>query len=172
MSLDFDPSKRLYSLYADNTVYMEHAMEEKARPISCYSRLWQILSERQMTVADLDRAITRKGVKLNPKTLYRMADPTAPIERLDTVVAGLICEILGVDLSHLLSFEAVRRGASLQRLSPAKQRRLDTLLEHQAEGRLGAGDRRELTALVEEAERLTLKNARALAKARQAAARI
>ncbi len=147
-------------------------MEEKARPISCYSRLWKILSDRRMSVADLDRAIARKGAKVNPKTLYRLADPTAPIERLDTVIAGLICDILNVDLSHLLSFEAVREGAALQRLSSARQRRLDALLDRQAEGRLQAGERRELAALVEEAERMTLRNARALARARKAAVRI
>jgi hypothetical protein len=152
-------------------VYTEVTVEEKVRPLQCYSRLHRLLFEREMTVASLERTLRRRGVRVNLKTLYRLADPTTHIERLDTAVAGLICDILGVELSQLLSFEAVRRGAALQRLSPASQRRLDQLLERQSGGRLPEGDRRDLARLVDEAERLTLQNARALARARKATAR-
>jgi len=147
-------------------------MEETADTLRCYSRLRTILSERKMTVAELGRALGRRGLRVNVKTLYRLTDPTAPIERLDMAVAGEICKALEVDLSHLVSFEAARRDAGLRRISPARQRRLDALLKRQAEGRLTVHDRRELSDLVEEAERLTLQNARTLARARQAAVRI
>lgn len=146
-------------------------MEQRADTLRCYSRLWRILSERNMTVADLLRALSRRGVRVNAKTLYRLTDPTAPIERLDTGVAGEICKALAVDLSHLVSFEAARRDAGLRRIAPVRQRRLDGLLERQAEGRLTARERQELSDLVEDAERLTLQNARTLARARHAASR-
>jgi DNA-binding Xre family transcriptional regulator len=146
-------------------------MEERADTLRCYSRLWKILSERHMTVAELGRALAGRGVRVNVKTLYRLADPTAPIERLDMGVAGEICKVLTVDLSHLVSFEAARRDAGLRRIAPARQRRLDWLLDRQAAGRLTGPERRELSELVEEAERLTLQNARTLARARHAAVR-
>lgn len=146
-------------------------MEERADSLRCYSRLWKILSERNMTVAGLGRALARRGVRVNVKTLYRLTDPTASIERLDMGVAGEICKALGVDLSHLVSFEAGRRDAGLRRISPTRQRRLDALLERQAEGKLTGREQNELGDLVEEAERLTLLNARVLARVRLAAAR-
>jgi hypothetical protein len=124
-----------------------------------------------MTVADLERALARRGMKVNVKTLYRLTDPTAPIERLDMAVAGEICKALGIDLSHLVAFEAARRDAGLQRFAPGRQHRLDQLLERQAEERLTGQEQKELADLVEEAERLTLRNARTLARARRAAVR-
>lgn len=147
-------------------------MEGRAEALRCYSSLSNILSERGMSVAGLGRALARRGVRVNIKTLYRLTDPTAPIERLDMGVAGEICKVLGVDLSHLVSFEAVRRDAGLRRLAASEQRRLDLLLERQAEGTLSPRDRRELSDLVERAERLTIQNARTLARARQAAGRM
>lgn len=146
-------------------------MEEKATSLRCYSRLANILSERKMTVADLGRALGRRGIRVNPKTLYRLTDPTAPIERLDMAVAGEICKALEIEISLLVSFESGRRDTGLQRLALARQRRLDVLLERQAEGRLAAGEEKELASLVQEAEQLTLRNARTLARSRHAAAR-
>jgi len=146
-------------------------MEEKATSLRCYSRLTNILSERKMTVADLGRALCRRGIRVNPKTLYRLTDPTAAIERLDMAVAGEICKALEIEISLLVSFESGRRDAGLQRLALARQRRLDILLERQAEGRLAAGEEKELASLVQEAEQLTLRNARTLARSRHASAR-
>ena len=147
-------------------------MEEKAPSLHCYSQLRKILSERDLAVADLHRALGRRGVRVNVKTLYRLVDPTAPIERLDMAVAGEICAALRIDLSRLVSFDAARRDVGLQTIAPARQRRLDALLERQAEGTLSVRERGELSGLVEEAERLTLRNARTLARARHAAARM
>jgi len=144
-------------------------MEEKATPLRCYSRLRQILSQRKMTVMELRRALARKGVRVDPKTLYRLTDPTAEIERLDTQIAGSICTVLGVDLARLLEFESERRKIGLRRLTGLRQRRLDALLERQAAGRLTGRERAELEGLVEEAERLTLANARVLSRARETA---
>lgn len=143
-------------------------MEERAIPLKAYSRLGKILADRQMTVADLGRRLGRRGIRLNPKTLYRLSDPTAPIERLDMAVAAEVCEALKVDLSNLVSFEASR--PSLSKLAASRQRRLDALLERQSEGTLRDRERHELGQLVEEAERLTLRNAKLLARARHATA--
>ena len=147
-------------------------MEEKAASLRCYSRLSNLLSERKTTVADLARALARRGVRINLKTLYRLTDPTAPIGRLDMAIAGEICRALEIDLTLLVSFEAGRRDAGLQRLSLARQRRLDALLDRQAEGGLGVREKKELSHLVREAEELTLRNARTLARARHAVARM
>ncbi len=146
-------------------------MEAKATALTCYARLSNLLSERGMTVADLNRSLARRGTQVNLKTLYRLTDPTAPIERLDMVVAGEICKVLDIDLSLLVSFEAGRRDAGLQRLSSSRQHRLDELLGRQSSGRLSAPEQKELSGLVREAEALTLRNARTLARYRQAAVR-
>lgn len=146
-------------------------MEERATSLRCYSRLSNILSERKMNVADLSRALARREVRVNLKTLYRLTNPTATIERLDMAVAGEVCKVLGIDLSHLVTFEAARRDAGLQKLPLSKQRRLDTLLDHQSSGVLGAREKKELEDLVREAEELTLRNARTLARARHAVSR-
>jgi len=155
-------------VYKVSTVYTEVSTEERAVPLRAYSRLGKILADRKMSVADLGRRLGRRGARLNPKTLYRLSDPTVPIERLDMAVAGEVCEVLQVDLSELVSFEAAR--PSLERLTVSQQRRLDALLERQSQGALGDRERRELAHLVDEAERLTLRNAKLLARARHATA--
>ena len=142
-------------------------MEVNARALQCYSRLRTILADRKMTVAQLNRNLAKRHVRINFKTLYRLSDPTVPIQRLDTIIAAHICEVLGVDLSHLLTFEQVRREMGMRRLVAPKQRILDRLLERSASSKLNAAERKNLNRLVDEAERLTLKNMRMLARARQ-----
>lgn len=51
----------------------------------------------------------------------------------------------------------------IRKLSAAKQRRLDQLLEQNAEGLISARDRERLEALVAEAEELMVENAKQLA---------
>lgn len=140
-------------------------MEVRAAAIRAYSRLGKILADRGMNVMGLWRRLDRRRVRMNIKTLYRLNDPMIPIERLDMSVAGQICETLKIDLSSLVSFEATR--PSLSKLSPSRQARLDALLERHSQGTLAAAERRELSGLVEEAERLTLRNAKLLARARK-----
>lgn len=143
-------------------------MEERAPAIRCYSRLSNILSERKMTVADLARELGRRDVHINLKTLYRLTDPIAAIERLDMGVAGEICKVLRIDLSVLVSFEASRRDTGFKKLPPGRQRRLDALLDHQSTSELSVREKKDLAELVREAEELTLHNARTLARARHA----
>ena len=147
-------------------------MERTAGRLVCYSRLGNILSDREMTVAEFHRGLARRGVRVNLKTLYRLADPTAPIERLDMTVAAEICKALEVSLSDVVTFEAGRRDVGLRKLPAAQQRRLDALLERNAETGLSRQERKELSHLVKEAERLTLRNARMLARARRTMNRV
>jgi hypothetical protein len=60
---------------------------------------------------------------------------------------------------------AQRRGKA-RRLSGAKQRRLDVLMEKNNQGRVNEEERKELRALVREVEDLTLENARGFAEQR------
>jgi len=55
----------------------------------------------------------------------------------------------------------------LQRLSAVKQRRFDTLMSKNTDGKLTKPEAEELRVLVQEAEEMTLANARVLAKQRQ-----
>lgn len=154
------------SVHKESSSWTVTTMGEPAIRLRCYSRLRRILCERGITVAELARLLAKRGTSVNIKTLYRLADPTVQIERLEMTVTAGVCEVLGIDLSALLTFEAFRREAGLRRLSSISQKRLDVLLRKQAEGRISAREARELRDRVDEAERLTLENARKLARAR------
>ncbi len=130
-----------------------------------YSRLKQVLDERQMSVPELHRRITKRGMRINLKSLYRLSYEHQPLERLDLRVAGAICQVCEVPLSDLITFEGTRRR--LQRFSAAKQKRLDTLMTKNNEGQVTPEELEELRALVREAEEMTLINARVLARQRQ-----
>lgn len=52
----------------------------------------------------------------------------------------------------------------IERLSPAKQRRLDRLLDKNSEGTITPADKAKLEALVAEAEQLMVANAKRLAE--------
>ncbi|MGH9427734.1 MAG: helix-turn-helix domain-containing protein [Terriglobia bacterium] len=130
-----------------------------------YSRLKQVLDERQISVPELHRRITKRGMRINLKSLYRLSYEHQPLERLDLRVAGAICQVCEVPLSDLITFEGTRRR--LQRFSAAKQKRLDTLMTKNNEGQVTPEELEELRALVREAEEMTLINARILTRQRQ-----
>ncbi len=130
-----------------------------------YSRLKQVLDERQMSVPELHRRIGKQGLRINLKSLYRLSYEHQPLERLDLRVAGAICQVCEVPLSDLITFEGSRRR--LQRFSAVKQKRLDTLMTKNNEGQVTPEELEELRSLVREAEAMTLGNARALARQRQ-----
>lgn len=130
-----------------------------------YSRLKQVLDERQMSVPELHRRIGKQGLRINLKSLYRLSYEHQLLERLDLRVAGAICQVCEVPLSDLITFEGSRRR--LQRFSAVKQKRLDTLMTKNNEGQVTPEELEELRSLVREAEAMTLGNARALARQRQ-----
>lgn len=131
--------------------------------VQAYSRLKQVLRKRQMTVPELHRLLKQGGMSVNLKSLYRLNQEHQPVERLDMRVAGAICQLCKVPLSDLVTFETTTR---LQRFSSVKQRRLDTLMSKNTEGKLTTSEAEELRALVQEAEEMALTNARVLAKQR------
>jgi len=129
-----------------------------------YSRLKRLLSERNITVPELQKRIQQRGMHVNLKSLYRLSREHQPLARLDLRVAGAICQVCEVPLSELITFETPK--GTLHRLAVAKQTRLDTLMAKHNEGQLTGGEHEELQALVHEAEEMTLANARILARQR------
>jgi len=130
-----------------------------------YSRLKQLLAERQLTVPRLMHQIERQGMRVNLKSLYRLSNDRQPVERLDLRVAGVICQVFQVPLSELIIFEPPR--PRMRRFPASKQRRLDLLMTKNNDGKLTKAEQNELKSLVREAEELTLENARTLASQRR-----
>jgi hypothetical protein len=133
--------------------------------VQAYSRLKRVLTDQNMTVPELHRRMQEQGLRINLKSLYRLGNDRQPLQRLDLRVAGAICQLFDLPLSELIAFEAPKR--KLRRLSAAKQKRLDALMDQNNEGRLTNSEQRELAALVRDAEEVLLDNARQLAEQRQ-----
>ncbi len=133
--------------------------------LRAYSRLKQVLKERNVTVPELYRLMRKQGLRVNVKSLYRLSNEVQPLRRLDLNVAGAICQVFTLPLSELITFETPRK--KLRRLAAARQKRLETLMAGNNEGRLTNAELQELRALVREAEEIMLDNARHLAEQRQ-----
>jgi hypothetical protein len=133
--------------------------------VCAYSRLKYVLGEQQLTVPELYRRIRQRGMAVNLKSLYRLSRDDHPLERLDLRVAGIICQVCDIPISELIAFET--HPGKLRRFPGAKQKRLDSLMARNNEGHLTPAERKELQALVREAEALTLANARVLAAQRR-----
>lgn len=137
--------------------------------LQAYSCLKRVLGDRQWSVPELHRRIRQRGVRVNLKSLYRLNHEGQPLERLDLRVAGVICHVCQVPLSELITFH--QPTDKLRRLETAKQKRLDTLMAKNNQGRLTGDEHKELQALVREAEEITLNNARLLAEQQRKVAR-
>jgi hypothetical protein len=133
--------------------------------VQAFSQLKRVLVERMLSVPQLQRRLEEQGLSVNLKSLYRLAKDDQPLERLNLRVAGMICQICDVPLSKLIAFELVE--TRLRRLSTAKQNRLDALMDKNNEGLLTSAERKELKALVRDAEDVALSNARKLADQRR-----
>ena len=127
-----------------------------------YSRLKLLLDERSLSQADLRRRVAEEERAFNVKTLYRLADPDRPLERVDLRVVGAVCRALGVGIGDLIVF-AEQDTTTLRELPESKQRRLDELMLGHNEGRLAGDELEELRALLSEAEGIARSNARRLA---------
>lgn len=127
--------------------------------LKTYPRLNELLRKNKMTVTQLHREMQRLGFKVNVKTLYRLRRDE-PVENLNMAAATGICQVLHLGLNDLVQTRAVE--TSLQRLSEEKQQRLDELMDRNTEGLLTKRERKEFQRLVEEAEAVTLANARLL----------
>ncbi len=142
-------------------------MEARARTLECYSKLGHVLASRKMTIADLQRALTRHGRRVNVKTLYRLANALEPLARIETSVLASVCDLLRVGVSDVLSFEPARPRVRFQRLGGTQAKRLAMLLSRQERKSLTDPERQELRSLIDRAEQMTLANAKALASARR-----
>lgn len=131
-----------------------------------YSGLRFLIEEQGLTVADLARRLTAQGEAVDARTLRRLADPDRALKLVDTRVLEAVCRVLGIDIGDLLVF-APALGTDLRRLPEERQHRLNALMDAHAEGELAPGERRELEALVAEADDLDFANARRLAEHRE-----
>jgi hypothetical protein len=128
--------------------------------VHAFSQLKRVLGERKLSIPQLQRRLEERGLIVNLKSLYRLAKDDQPLERLNLRVAGMICQVCDVPLSKLIAFELTE--IRLRRLSAAKQRRLDVLMDRNNQGQLTSAERDELHVLVRDAEEIALSNARKL----------
>jgi len=120
--------------------------------VTVYPRLAELLKERDLTVAELERRIEERfGVGVNAKTLYRLTQ-AAPVQRADLEIAGATVAILGIGLDELFTIEARPRTddgeAEADILRPADSRRMAGLVDRQAQGLLTDAEWEELETLV------------------------
>lgn len=131
-----------------------------------FSRLKILLTERGMSAADLVRKIAQQGDRVNAKSVYRLADPEEPLEKVDMRVVSAVCQALSVALGDILTFE---EPTIIEEIGQAKQVRMDELMaRHNADEKsLKPAELQELRQLIEEAEEIAKGNARRLANRRR-----
>jgi hypothetical protein len=117
-----------------------------------YPRLAELLKEKNLTVAELERQIEERfGLSVNIKTLYRLTQHAA-VQRADLEIAGAAAAILGVGLDDLFTIEArpstEDNEADLPVLGPEESRRMTALMERQAQRLLTEEEWAELETLV------------------------
>jgi DNA-binding Xre family transcriptional regulator len=128
-------------------------------PHGAWSNLKLILAQRNLSVLDLHKKLQKRGVAVNVKSLYRLAEPE-PLWKIDTRIVNAICQTFGLQLGDLIQLEKPTK--QLQRMDAEKQERLEALMEKNNEGEPTRAERAELTRLVEESQRISLHNARVL----------
>jgi hypothetical protein len=133
-----------------------------------YSRLKHILQQHHWTLDDLRKRLEATGVRAGTRSLARLSDETTPLERLDLRLASAICEVCEVPLSGLIVFHKAEDG--FRRLSAAKQKRLDYLMDGNNNGTLTEAELEELRRMARECEEMTLHNSELLASQLQEAA--
>ena len=124
-----------------------------------WSTLSTLLAEKNLTVADLYQILQKRGFAVNKKSLYRLA-ASQPVQKLDTTIVRAVCEALEVDLQDLIQFQKPK--FELKRLDPKSQRELDKLMDKNNEGELTKSEQARFKVLLDEAQRISLYNAKAL----------
>ena len=166
------PRSRTRSKRASQWVAVYHIdgtirhMEGQTR--GAWSNLRLILAQRNLSVLDLQKTLQRRGVSVNVKSLYRLAEP-APLWKIDTRIVNAICQTFDLELGDLIQLEKPTK--ELKRVAAEKQQRLDALMEKNNAGELTRAERAELTRLVEESQRISLHNARVLVEQKREKAR-
>lgn len=124
-----------------------------------WSTLPTLLAEKNLTVADLYQILQKRGFAVNKKSLYRLA-ASQPVQKLDTTIVRAVCEALDVDLQDLIQFQKPK--FELKRLDPKSRRELDKLMDKNNEGELTKSEQARFKVLLDEAQRISLYNAKAL----------
>jgi DNA-binding Xre family transcriptional regulator len=124
-----------------------------------WSTLPSLLAEKNLTVADLHHILEKRGFDVNKKSLYRLA-ASRPMQKLDTTIVRAVCEALEVRLQDLIQFQ--RPKFELKRLDPKSQQQLDRLMDKNNEGELTKTEQGRFKALLDEVQKISLYNAKAL----------
>ncbi len=127
---------------------------------AAYSNLPELLAQRKSSVAELYKRLSAKGMEFDRKTLYRLAS-RKPLASISAPVLKAVCVELKVGIGDILVWEAPQ--PKLHRIAESMQERLSMLMGKNNEGDLTEQERAEFQQLGEEAERLSLENARMLA---------
>ena len=129
-----------------------------------WSTLPNLLAEKNLTVADLYQILQKRGFAVNKKSLYRLA-ASQPVQKLDTAIVRAVCEALEVRLQDLIQFQKPK--FELKRLEPKSQRELDRLMDKNNEGELTKSEQARFKVLLDEAQKISLYNAKALLNQRR-----
>lgn len=124
-----------------------------------YSTLPELLARERLTVADVHQRLLERGLSFDKKTLYRLASHE-PLQMIHAPIAGAVCAEFKIGLGDLLVWE--RPVPKLHKIDAGTQSRLERLMAKNNEGTITAAERKELAALGETVERLSLENARML----------
>jgi DNA-binding Xre family transcriptional regulator len=124
-----------------------------------WSTLPSLLAEKNLTVADLHQILRKRGFDVNKKSLYRLAT-SQPVQKLDTAIVRAVCEALEVRLQDLIQFQKPK--FELKRLDPKSQQEFDRLMDKNNEGELTKNEQARFKALLDEAQRISLYNSKAL----------
>jgi DNA-binding Xre family transcriptional regulator len=117
-----------------------------------FSRLKSVLDRQGLSTADLIRRVQEQGDRINAKSIYRLADPEEPLEKVDMRVVGAVCQALEIGIGDLLTFD---EPTIIEEFAPTKQARMDVLMHRHHEGAdqgLSAPELAELQELVERGE--------------------
>ncbi len=126
-----------------------------------YSTFPDLLAELKLTVTDVYERLLARGLKFDKKTLYRLASHE-PLQTINAPVVGAVCAEFKIGLGDLLVWE--RPSPKLHKIDERTQARLDVLMAKNNEGKITAAETKELGTLGETIERLSLENARLLAR--------
>ncbi|HZQ98069.1 MAG TPA: helix-turn-helix transcriptional regulator [Chloroflexota bacterium] len=117
--------------------------------VAVYPRLGELLQERKLTVAELQRQIeSRYALPVDRKTLYRLTYHE-PVRRAELDVAAAVAAVLNVGLDDLFEVEANPVTEELLDLTPEEASRMAELLDAQARRQLDGVERAELDGLVD-----------------------
>jgi len=126
-----------------------------------YSTFPDLLAELRLTVAEAHQRLVARGFKFDKKTLYRLASHE-PMQTISAPLVGAVCAEFKIGLDDLLVWSPPT--PKLHRIDEKTQARLEVLMAKNNEGTIRAAERRELAALGDKVERLSLENAKMLGR--------